>query len=76
MSEPVSPVSIDYRAGWNAALDRAMQILHIRCCTLFDPELKREKLAECRHPVFELGGACVDCGEMVGQRVVEKESAA
>ena len=48
----------DYRHGFNAGLDKAMQILHLRCCATFDAEIKREKMEPCRHPVFVLGGEC------------------
>ncbi len=59
--------SQDYARGWNAALDRAMQILHERCATTFDPLLKREKLSapSCKHSVFthdHSACVCADCG--------------
>ncbi len=56
-----------YRLGFNAGIDRAMQILHERCATTFDPLLKREKLSapSCKHPVFthdHSACVCADCG--------------
>ena len=57
----------DYARGFNAGIDKAMQILHERCATTFDPMLKAAKMdvPKCKHPVFTLGGPCADCGEMV-----------